>query len=310
MAVLVVTMLVIPTTTAWAGSGPVAGATYTVVKGDNLSSIALRAYGPGNAGLWPAIWGANAAKIPNPNALQIGTVLEIPDLGVTAVTTTTTMTTWTQFQTLTANITDPYDLIDWLDARPEKVDHPMGGWIATTGPSEVLVVWTGSYIADPSYGGRVSEWLVDVNTGVWKQHPGTTVVWETPGGSIRLSTGVPVTDCVKTTYVIDIINTWKCTDPNQIYVRLDELANVYPGARHRTSGPASYQAGNTLDIFWVQEGQIQGHVLALDCTEGKCLYLNTSDGLVQLTYAHSGLHLCSDVNPARDFPTWWGKGCN
>jgi nucleoid-associated protein YgaU len=52
------------------------GSTYTVKKGDTLSSIAREAYG--NANAWNKIFAANKDKIKDPKKLTIGTVLKIP----------------------------------------------------------------------------------------------------------------------------------------------------------------------------------------------------------------------------------------
>ncbi len=50
--------------------------TYTVVEGDSLSKIALRAYG--DMFEWPKIWSANRDQVSNPNIIEPGMVLEIP----------------------------------------------------------------------------------------------------------------------------------------------------------------------------------------------------------------------------------------
>ena len=52
--------------------------TYTVVKGDTLSSIAKKLYG--NASKWRVIYNANLDLIKNPNIVRVGWVLVIPDL--------------------------------------------------------------------------------------------------------------------------------------------------------------------------------------------------------------------------------------
>ena len=53
--------------------------TYTVEKGDTLWNIAKEIYGDGS--LYTAIYEANKDKISNPNLIQIGMVLTIPDVG-------------------------------------------------------------------------------------------------------------------------------------------------------------------------------------------------------------------------------------
>jgi len=53
---------------------PITGDTYTVVKGDNLWQIALRAYGDGYQ--WVKI--ARENKLANPNLIHSGNILKIP----------------------------------------------------------------------------------------------------------------------------------------------------------------------------------------------------------------------------------------
>lgn len=52
--------------------------TYTVVGGDTLSRIAKRHYG--DASKWHAIFDANRDVIKNPDLIQIGWVLTLPQL--------------------------------------------------------------------------------------------------------------------------------------------------------------------------------------------------------------------------------------
>lgn len=62
------------TTTQEQGKNEVAGQTYTVVEGDNLWTIAERAYNDGYK--WVEI--ANANQLPNPDLIYVGTVLQLP----------------------------------------------------------------------------------------------------------------------------------------------------------------------------------------------------------------------------------------
>lgn len=55
---------------------PILGEKYTVVKGDNLAKIALRAYGDSYA--WTKIWEANKNTISKPSLIYSGNVLVIP----------------------------------------------------------------------------------------------------------------------------------------------------------------------------------------------------------------------------------------
>lgn len=52
--------------------------TYTVVSGDSLSRIAKKHYG--DATKWNAIYEANRDQIKNPDLIQIGWVLKLPQL--------------------------------------------------------------------------------------------------------------------------------------------------------------------------------------------------------------------------------------
>ncbi len=52
--------------------------TYTVVSGDSLSRIALQVYG--KASRWPAIFEANRDQLSDPDRIQPGQVLKLPDI--------------------------------------------------------------------------------------------------------------------------------------------------------------------------------------------------------------------------------------
>lgn len=54
------------------------GSEYKVVKGDNLWKISVRAYGDGYQ--WTKIWQENKSLIRNPNLLEIGMTLKLPNL--------------------------------------------------------------------------------------------------------------------------------------------------------------------------------------------------------------------------------------
>jgi len=54
-----------------------AGKTYTVVRGDSLSKIAKREYG--DAGKWRKIFEANKDVIENPDLIEVGQELIIPE---------------------------------------------------------------------------------------------------------------------------------------------------------------------------------------------------------------------------------------
>lgn len=221
---------------------------------------------------------------------------------------------WNTFVAQTQDISNPYKLIDWLDQRPEKVNHPQGGYTLSPG---VYVMWTGLYVQDTNLGGMVSPFRVDGKTGVWIVNTSQNLVVPTPGGTICI-TGFngsaspapavsPVASaCVDKNQVVAIINNNKASNPNQIYVLLDQLVDNNPAARLRASGPAVEPAKNSRTLFWVRNGNIAGNVLALDSTEGKTLYLATSDGDVNVTFAHSGVQVCGPISPEKDFP-WWGK---
>lgn len=213
----------------------------------------------------------------------------------------------------------PYALIDMLDQHPAKQNHPAPMWTLVAGP-QGSVVWTGSYIPDPLYQGRVVPIIVDGKTGAWLQLPGTTVEWQTAGGSIQLDNSAapsvltpaapqgPATGTVAKSLVVNIINTNKISGTTDlIYVQLDQLVDNNVAARLRASGTATYTVKNTQALIWVKTGEIQGQVLELDQTDGKSLYLITADSVVTVTYAHSGVQVDAPINPANDFVDWWGK---
>ena len=56
----------------------ITGSDYKVVKNDSLWKIALRTYGDGYQ--WTKIWQENKSKIVDPNKLEIGMVLTVPNL--------------------------------------------------------------------------------------------------------------------------------------------------------------------------------------------------------------------------------------
>jgi len=55
-------------------------ANYTVVKGDTLADIAAKRYGGSNMYFFPLIRLANANAVPDPDVIEVGTPLAIPDL--------------------------------------------------------------------------------------------------------------------------------------------------------------------------------------------------------------------------------------
>ena len=55
-------------------------ANYTVVSGDTLADIAARRYGGSNMYFFPLIRLANASAVPDPDVIEVGTNLVIPDL--------------------------------------------------------------------------------------------------------------------------------------------------------------------------------------------------------------------------------------
>jgi Tfp pilus assembly protein FimV len=55
-------------------------ANYTVARGDTLADIAASRYGGSNMYYFPLIRLANARAVPNPDAIEVGTNLVIPNL--------------------------------------------------------------------------------------------------------------------------------------------------------------------------------------------------------------------------------------
>ena len=60
-----------------AGAAPAQARTYVVVAGDSLSKIAKKFYG--NANAWKKIFDANTDRIKNPDVIQPGWTLKIPE---------------------------------------------------------------------------------------------------------------------------------------------------------------------------------------------------------------------------------------
>jgi nucleoid-associated protein YgaU len=60
-----------------AGAPPPQARTYVVVAGDSLSKIAKKFYG--NANAWKKIFDANTDRIKNPDVIQPGWTLKIPE---------------------------------------------------------------------------------------------------------------------------------------------------------------------------------------------------------------------------------------
>lgn len=227
---------------------------------------------------------------------------------------------------------NPYPLITYLDGVSQKVNANAGTTLVAT-DEIVWVVWTGSYIPDPTYGGSVEGLILDGQTGLWLQKVNTTVTWRTDAGAIcvgadllktlvSLANGTELnpkvkqnpnsspaqnaaTSCVDTSVVVNVLNTFK-SDPEKIYVELDKIANANFAARLRSEVPTPYKVENTKALFWVRTGSISGAVIELDRSNNKSVYLATDTGTVTLNHAHSGLNLCTDLNPARDLK-WWGK---
>jgi Tfp pilus assembly protein FimV len=54
--------------------------THTVVRGDTLADIAASNYGGSNMYFFPLIRLANASTVPDPDVIEVGTKLTIPDL--------------------------------------------------------------------------------------------------------------------------------------------------------------------------------------------------------------------------------------
>lgn len=226
---------------------------------------------------------------------------------------------WTDFKAL-ADGKSVYELIDLLDTQVLKKDHPEaeGKW-RVTGDS---VIWTGSYIDDPTYAGKAQYIAVDGKTGTWVIQGPVTIL--TPAGEICVSgydgtmpgsTGVDLnrdggtisaSACVENDQVVDLFNQYKNSDPNRIYRGLDEMADKNPTARMRFGGQATVVAKNARTLVWAQSGTVSGPVLELDRTESKSIWLATSDGDLNMSYPFSGIMLCDSIIPARDFP-WWGK---
>lgn len=237
---------------------------------------------------------------------------------------------WSDFVSMANGAAGVYELIDTLDARPEKIDHPVaeGAWYV----NETSVFWTGLYVTDTTVGGHVSPIAVDGKTGTWLGTNGPFAV-PSAGGEIKICSGsltdarpkelkvnatrnggtISTTTCVDTATVVKIINDNKKSDPNKIYRLLDEMVDNNTAARFRFGGQATVASQNAQTLVWVQAGQIVSEAVELDRTESKSLFLLTLTGDKLIPYPFSGMQLCTPMNPADEFGTklgnkaWWGK---
>lgn len=228
---------------------------------------------------------------------------------------------------------DPYELITLLDSPANganKRSMPAGTTLKST-VEETVIFWTGSYITDPLYGGKVEPVLIDGQTGVWRLKPGNTIIVQSVGAYMVInSTGQLTIDeaagyewpersntataCLPRAEAIRALE-FKLTTPDLVFVTLDDLVNAenapYLGARLRANdtGPATYDGKNTMTLIWTRTGEIEGSVIELITSGDKTLYLTATDGPVTATYSHTGAELCEDLNPDRDLLPLglWGK---
>lgn len=225
----------------------------------------------------------------------------------------------------------PYPLIGALDRHPGKVSHDQGGFTLTTGANEVAVFWTGRYdVADITDGGKTIPVQVDGKTGVYALRPNQSIVVSSPSGVLKVrcdnltalsalptggqaatngSASTGTTACAQAKDAVDIINRYKASNPGRIYTDLDQLASRNAEAEFRSLEQTSTIEGRPLmTLVWLRTGNLgpQDSIIELDRHEGKSLYLATKTARLNATHQQRGTQLCTDLNPARDFP-WWGR---
>lgn len=239
----------------------------------------------------------------------------IEDAGITL---DGTETEWQQFYKLTAGYADPYAFIQLLDSpamAEYKMDHPQGGWQLITDANDVCIVWTGLYL--PNH----AEWMqqngvvgfsLDGQTGVYLQTSGRTVTWDVPAGSAcfdgytgetRPAPGTPVfvqsrdigtpTSCLATSMVQPLVTAMR--NQNTLFVALDELVNANVTSRIRYEGRANVTATAYRTLIWTQPGQVSGNATELSNVNGKALYVATTDSVLNIGHAFSGVYLCEPL---------------
>lgn len=201
------------------------------------------------------------------------------------------------------NWNDPYAVINWLDSRIEKVDHPSGNWVISGTAS---LVWTGLYSSMPPTGTHML--LTDGLTGIYVIEGGVTV--PTAGGEIKLNgydgnvpqvqpefateaVDVSAPDCATTSQVKAIIDAWKDSVPDQVFTNLDVLVDNLQRARLRAGGPGNVKVEAGKALLWGQPGSIvDPSVKVLLTSNGKALFLATKSATVSVMHAFSGVALC------------------
>lgn len=260
---------------------------------------------------------------------KLGEILPTPEAGMQnatpnapvsndggTVTSDGSMVDWLSYRDMVqATFSDPYALIDWNDGRPEKKDHPAGGW--TTGCD--AIVWTGMYVDEPTLGGKAKKLLVDGLTGTFIIDEGTTV--PVPGGEICLSdydgsvpfiapqfvrepVDVSADACVEPEKVTAIIDAFQDVNADQVFVGLDVLVDNDPTVRLRASGPGIVNADAGGAYIWTS-GYVTNAELLLT-SNGKKLFRSTG-GEMNISHAFSGVKVCGTpvVTPA---PSTDGQG--
>ncbi len=216
---------------------------------------------------------------------------------------------WTDFKQMLSNqgVTDPYVLVDILDAMSQKIDHQTGNWTVTAPAS---LVWTGWYTIDPLPEG-VYPLLVDGRTGVYIVEEGVEV--PTPSGEIPLNSwdgDIPLIGIVYTQQVVDVgasncadseaivgfIKTWMTVNPDEVFVSLDTYVDSVPSARLRASGPGNVTVTAYQALIWTQPTAVTSGANLILESNGKALFLVTETGTLNVTHAFSGVQLCQPIN--------------
>lgn len=217
---------------------------------------------------------------------------------------------WKAFKSMLTEtgMENPYDLIDWLDARQEKKDHPAGGWTVN---AQASLVWTGMYVDDVTLGGKAYKLLTDGKTGVFVVEKGTVV--PTPGGEIPLTgwddkiptieyntnreaVDVSAKDCLEAQTVKSVIEAAKAINLDQVFSNLDALVDNNQSARLRAGGPGNVSVTNQQALIWTQPSAVGTGATKLLESNGKALFVATSTGTLNVNHAFSGIRLCGNYD--------------
>gem|GEM_PF-5377122 len=209
----------------------------------------------------------------------------------------------------------PYDAVALLDAQVGKIPQSSSNY--TFNAAEDTIYWTGAYVGGLPEG--ISAKLVDGKTGLFCVRAGTVATVNFVGAMLPVSQFDPnvevlvdeglATGCMPTELWIKAYQAHK-NDTSAFVLWADAQTNVegapFLAARMRPNplGPAEYTGYKPVTlVFWTRAGSIGGveatDYVVLSQGDGMAVYLIATDRAV-LTHAHTGVQLCSDLNPVRD----------